>query len=234
MRLYAAAAAALFAIAITGCSHAPGYPPAAPVPPSQIASFKVLYGTNCAACHGPTGQGGPAMDLANPKFQGLISDAQMRDIIANGMHGTEMPPWAQSAGGMLTDKQVDVLVAGMRKRWYRPNAFNGATPPPFAADKPGDPKAGQQLYHDRCLSCHTGPARQQVTSPVYLALVSDQALRSIIIAGRPDIGQPDWRHDNGQPLTPQNVDDIVAYLHSLRNPDAVSAAPTSILPGDTK
>jgi hypothetical protein len=76
---------------------------------------------------------------------------------------------------------------------------------------------------------------------VYLSLVSDQALRTIIIAGRPDIGQPDWRLEPtqvpgsppvvlaylvGPPLSPQDVTDIVTYLHTLRTSAAVSAAPT--------
>lgn len=224
MRLYAAAAA-LLTLTLAGCSRAPGYPAAPPVPPDQVASFHTLYSTNCAACHGENGQNGPAMDLANPEFQGLIDDATLRQVISNGMTGTQMPAWAQSAGGMLTADQVNVLVSGLRSNWAKSDAFAGATSPPYADNQPGDTKRGQTAYQAHCASCHAGPARQQLTSPVYLALVSDQALRSIIIAGRPDIGQPDWRHDNGQ-LSPQDVTDIVAYLSSLRNPTAVSAAPT--------
>jgi hypothetical protein len=50
----------------------------------------------------------------------------------------------------------------------------------------------------------------------YLALISDQALRSIVIAGRPDEGMPDWRTDAAQPLTDQQITDIVAWLSSKR------------------
>jgi len=87
------------------------------------------------------------------------------------------------------------------------------------------------VYQQRCAGCHQGNERQQPNSPVYLSLVSDDVLRTIIIAGRPDIHQPDFQHDNangaaGQPLSAQDVTDIVAYLHGLRNPDTVSAAPT--------
>jgi cytochrome c oxidase cbb3-type subunit III len=124
---------------------------------------------------------------------------------------------------------VDALVSGMRKQWLKPNAFEGATAPPFAQPAGSDAKAqsadvkqGQQLYQAHCESCHTGHARQELTGPIYLALVSDQALRSIIIAGRPDIGQPDWRHDNG-PLSAQDVTNIVAYLGSLRTNTTISA-----------
>ncbi len=132
-----------------------------------------------------------------------------------------MSAFAQSAGGMLTEQQIGSLVDGMRRQWMRPNAFAGATPPPYAQVQAGDAKRGQQAYQARCAICHAS-SRGQITDPNYLALVSDQALRSIIIAGSPDIGQPDWRHDSkdGQPAPPlsdQDVNDIVTYLASLRN-----------------
>lgn len=227
LRKLAALAMLASGLALAGCGQLPGYPKSGPaVPPDQVTDFHALFERNCQACHGAGGQNGPAMDLANPEFQALVDDATLRKIIANGLPGTQMPAWAQSAGGMLTDAQINALIAGMRKEWAKPNAFGGATPPPFLQPAGGDAKRGQQAYQARCASCHEGRARQQLTSSVYLSLVSDQALRSIIIAGRPDIGQPDWRNDNGQALSPQDVTDIVTYLGSLRNPAAVSAAPT--------
>jgi cytochrome c553 len=72
------------------------------------------------------------------------------------------------------------------------------------------------LFQKSCISCHKA-SNQEITSPDYLALVNDQALRSIIVAGRPDIGQPDWRNDKpGTPLSEQDVSDLVRYLASLR------------------
>jgi cytochrome c oxidase cbb3-type subunit 3/ubiquinol-cytochrome c reductase cytochrome c subunit len=50
-------------------------------------------------------------------------------------------------------------------------------------------------------------------------LISDQNLRSITIAGRPDEGMPDWRSDAAQPLTDQQTTDIVAWLASKRTAD---------------
>ena len=230
------AALALLAIAAAlpgGCGHAPGDPPKPIVRPTAVSDFATLYSQNCAACHGTNGQGGPAIDLANPEYQALVDDATLRKWISNGMPGTEMAAFAQSAGGMLTDAQVNVLVAGMRRQWSHPNAYGSVTPPPYAQSQAGDPHRGQQSYQARCASCH-GSSRQQITSPNYLSLVGDQALRSIVIAGRPDIGQPDWSHDGpgGKPATPlssQEVDDIVAYLGSLRNTPSAQAA--SSIPG---
>jgi len=246
-----AVAAAALAFAPAGCDRMPGAKAAekTALRPDQITDFRALYAANCQACHGANGQNGPAIDLANPEYQALVDDATLRNTVAKGMPGTEMPAFAQSAGGMLTDEQVDAIVAGMRKEWRKANAFGGATPPAYAQDGTGNEQHGHELYEQRCSICHQQPARQQVTSPVYLSLVSDQALRTIVIAGRPDIGQPDWRLKPAPgnreppvvlayltkagpptPLAAQDVTDIITYLHTLRNPDAISAAPAPRTP----
>ena len=207
-----------------GCGRAPGYPPNPVVRPTQIADFETLYSRNCAACHGANGQNGASIDLGNPEYQAIVDDATLRKWISGGMPGTEMPAFAQSQGGMLTAAQVDALIAGMRRQWSRADALGGAAPPPYAETQAGDARRGAASYRAHCAMCHAtaGDAgRQQVTSAVYLALVGDQALRTITIAGRPDIGQPDWRHDGpggnaAAPLSDSDVSDIVAYLASLR------------------
>jgi cytochrome c oxidase cbb3-type subunit 3/ubiquinol-cytochrome c reductase cytochrome c subunit len=49
--------------------------------------------------------------------------------------------------------------------------------------------------------------------------VSDQYLRTTVIAGRTDLGMPDWRgYVQGQPLTGQQVSDVVTWLASERRP----------------
>jgi hypothetical protein len=55
--------------------------------------------------------------------------------------------------------------------------------------------------------------------PTYLALVSNQSLRTTVIAGRPDLGKPDWRDDiPGTPLTADQISDLVAWLAGHRQP----------------
>ena len=216
----------IFALAaLCGCGGVPGtLREGPPTRPDQILDFKTLYNQNCRACHGENGQNGPSMDLASPQFQALVDDNTLRDIISHGLPGTQMPAWSQQAGGILTDQQINAIIAGMRKEWAKPSAFAGAPPPPFHQPPGGNAQHGQQVYQQRCAGCHQGNDRQQVNSPVYLSLVSDDVLRSIIIAGRPDIHQPDLQHEN---VSGRDVTDIVTYLHAQRNPDIVSAAPTA-------
>lgn len=226
MRVVALTLSACFALLAAGCGHAPGDPPQPIQRPADVTDFNALYSQNCAACHGAKGENGPAIDLSNPEYQALVDDATLRKWISAGMPGTEMMAFAQSAGGMLTDTQVNALIAGMRQAWPKSNAFPGSASPAYSASGSGDTAHGQQLYNARCQSCHQS-ATQDITSPEYLTLVGNQALRTIIIAGRPDIGQPDYAHlsPNGQaapPLSSQDVTDLVAYLGSLR-PGALAA-----------
>jgi mono/diheme cytochrome c family protein len=78
------------------------------------------------------------------------------------------------------------------------------------------------VFATGCQSCHGpdgkgGSVPGSVVDPSYLALVSDQYLRTIVIAGRPELGQPDWKSDvAGQPLTQAQVSDVVAWLASKR------------------
>ena len=184
--------------------------------PEDVVSFDRLYKQNCSACHGDNGSGGPALDLANPNYQALVDDASLRRWITNGMPGTQMPAFGESAGGFLTPQQVGTLVGGMRSRWAHADQ-KVHDMPTYSSSTIGAAEQGRQIFQVSCSSCHQ-QGQQKITDTSYLALMSDQSLRTIVIAGRPDLGQPDWKHvQPGQPLTNQDVSDIVAYLHSLRS-----------------
>ena len=110
MRFAGAALAAYFAMALAGCGHAPGYPPQPVATPAEVADFATLYSQNCAACHGRNGQNGPAIDLGNPEYQALADDDVLNSWISGGIPGTEMPAFAQSAGGALSNRQIDAPI----------------------------------------------------------------------------------------------------------------------------
>ena len=210
-------------LACAACSSSRGVPRADSevVPPSQVVDFNQLYGQNCAGCHGVEGSGGAAMALANPTFLAIADDTVIRRTASKGVPGTPMPAFAQSAGGMLTNKQIDALVRGIRS-WAKPNALSDATPPPYAAPAPGDAQRGADAYRTYCSSCHGADGRggskaSSIVNGSYLALVSDQQLRTIVIAGRPELGAPDWRGDvEGRPMSAQDISDVVAWLSSQR------------------
>lgn len=205
-------------LAVMGCQQMPGTPkPGVEVPnPDSISNFATLYGQNCAGCHGDNGRNGAAYNLSNSDYLSWVDDAGLRKVIANGEPGTQMPAFAQSAGGFLTDAQIDDLIHGMRSNWQGPGASNESAPP-YASTLQGNAAHGQQVYQIACARCHQNPS-QSILNPTYLALVNDQTLRTVIIAGRPDIGQPNWQnYIPGRALTDQEVTDVVGWLASQRS-----------------
>lgn len=211
-------------VLLAGCAAPHGQPgkDSEVLAPNEISDFAALYSQNCAGCHGVEGRGSAAIALSDPVYLAIVNDTVIRKVIANGVRGTAMPAFAQSAGGMLTDKQIDVITNGMRSRWSRPGILATANPPSYAPISAGNAVRGEVGYKTYCESCHGvagrgGAKGSSITDDSFLALVSDQALRTIVITGRPDLGAPDWRGDvSGKPMSDQEVTDVVAWLASRR------------------
>jgi cytochrome c oxidase cbb3-type subunit 3 len=210
--------------------------------PSEVMEFGQLYSENCAACHGPQGKGGAAIALASPVYLAIADDASMRKVIAQGVPGTAMPAFAKSAGGMLTDAQIEVLTREIRSRWSRPGILDTASAPPYAAKLTGDAQRGETAYKMFCESCHGplgrgGQKASAISDGSFLALVSDQGLRTIVIAGRPELGAPDWRGNvPSKAMSDQEITDVVAWLASRRvlNPGQPYAASKNTQPQESE
>ncbi len=211
-------------LSVSGCGDAPGRLAAeqTPTTPSSVSDFGALYGANCAGCHGADGKGGAAIALANPVYLAIVDDATLRRVASDGIQGTSMPAFAQSAGGMLTDKQIDTIASGIRERWSKTNALQGAVPPPYSSAGSGNGSRGAEVYASHCQSCHGaggrgGQGASSIVDGSFLALLNDQELRTIVIVGRPELGAPDWRDDlPGKPLSAEDVSDVVTWLASQR------------------
>lgn len=106
--------------------------------PGQLA-----FGSNCSGCHGLDGRGGDkAPNIAgNPKVQ-HFSDAQLADIISNGVPGTGMPPFHS-----LSPVQVRSIVGYLRMLQGKSKA----------RAVPGDADQGKKIFFGKgdCSSCHT-------------------------------------------------------------------------------
>jgi cytochrome c oxidase cbb3-type subunit 3/ubiquinol-cytochrome c reductase cytochrome c subunit len=176
---------------------------------------------------------GPAPPIASPVYQALVDDATLRRIVTQGRPGSMMPAFAKSFGGDLTDAQVDAIVRGMRTDWKKADALAGESAPPYADDGKGSAKAGEQVYAGNCANCH-GPAGGKVgeagsiLNPDFLSLMTPQGLRTAVIVGRPDLGMPDWRDQMDDPMTAQQVSDVVAFLLAQKpsTTGSAQAAPT--------
>ena len=101
-------------------------------------------------------------------------------------------------------------------------SYNGANPPSYTAKAAGNVDQGQFVFGTYWASCYGSKGEgtskgSAITNDSFLALVSDQGLRTIVITGRPDLGAPDWRGNvPGQPMSDQEITDVVAWLASRR------------------
>jgi mono/diheme cytochrome c family protein len=190
--------------------------------PEKVVDFEKLFTVNCSGCHGKDGRGGGARPLNDPLYQALVKKERLVEVITKGVRGAAMPAFAKSAGGMLTDQQVGILADEMQKRWAKPAEFANVTLPAYAGEL-GDVARGEAAFQTFCAGCHgldgKGIAKKAgaPVNPAYLALVTDQALRLTVIAGRPDLGMPDFRgRVPDRVMQPQEIADVVAWLASHR------------------
>jgi mono/diheme cytochrome c family protein len=237
---------------LTGChARLPGQPTEAERwrAPAEISDFNQLYTLNCAGCHGTNGRLGAARSLNDPLYLAFVTDDGMRQAIAKGRAGTNMPAFSEQAGGHLTDKQIELLVTGMRSQWSKPDDFKDVEIPRYSLDETattngpaaaapnhiaaqqtqvGDVMRGDATYKTYCASCHgpsgVGGSAGSIVDPNFLNLVSDQGLRTTVVVGRADMGKPDWRGNvPGRPMSTQEIADVVAWLAAHRQRTDVAA-----------
>ena len=235
---------ALFSL--SGCNvRLPGRPTEAERwrAPSEISDFSQLYKQNCGGCHGANGRRGAARSLNDSLYLAFATDAAIKQVISEGQTGTNMPAFSQRAGGSLTDQQIDLIIGGMRAAWARPDDFRGQTLPSYsvnqlAAEKDaaanvsvssGDTAKGTAVYQTYCGRCHgadgTAGSAGSIVDPNFLTMVSDQGLRTTVVVGRADLGKPDWRSNlPGRSMTEQEINNVVAWLVSHRQPTKASGA----------
>jgi putative heme-binding domain-containing protein len=105
----------------------------------DTARGRRIFEAQCALCHGQFGGGGRGPSLARPTLKHAAGDKALREVIANGLPGTEMP-----ASWQISPAEVADVAAYVRSL--------GAQP---AEALPGDAARGRQLYAAQaCGTCH--------------------------------------------------------------------------------
>jgi cytochrome c oxidase cbb3-type subunit 3 len=223
----------LFSILGAGCGRKPALardagaggsrpaPPAASAENTTVVRGAALYGQYCATCHGPTGNGyiaDNAPSLRTATFLATATAPFLQAAILRGRPGTAMGAYARATGGPLDPEEADAIIAFLRQGG-----------PPLvalpAAASAGDRARGKAVYERQCRRCH-GTETQRVSAvhlanPILLETASDAFLRYAVEMGRPPTSMVPWKGA----LTPQEIEDVVAYLRSMARPAPKAAAP---------
>ncbi|MFV0338595.1 MAG: c-type cytochrome [Chthoniobacterales bacterium] len=204
------------------CDWMPGAPKKSDVwqPASANTDFADLFKLNCIACHSNGTNWAASLPLADPIYAKWVPEDVLREVISNGRPDTPMPAFAMAHGGMLTDEQIEILVKGI-KAWGENATLPDGTPP-YHASALGNAAAGQKLFTQYCAKCHAEddsdkPEWGSFGDPAYLALTSDQYIRSVIVIGRPHLGmKPLGKRIKGKAISEKEINDLIAWIDTLR------------------
>lgn len=229
-RFMGATVAAVLALALTSGrveSKSPPKPVAAPTLSPEAARGGQLYGQMCAVCHGASGEGyaaDQAPRLAQPDFLASVSDAYLREAIANGRRDTTMSAWARIKGGPLKPEDVDAVILFIRSWQQGPSVKLDEKP------LKGDARVGSELFDAQCAKCHgsrgIGGPQLQIGNAQLLRSASDGFLRNAIRRGRPGTPMPGFETTLGA----QGVDNVIAALRSFAPVFAEGQPATSLGP----
>ena len=113
----------------------------AQAPSNDLKQGRALFRSNCAFCHGATGQGGRGPNLTSARSTHGRSPAEIRQVIKKGVPGSSMP-----AFGDVEADDLDRLVLFVK------SLSENVT----AEERPaGDAMRGRKVYASQgCAACH--------------------------------------------------------------------------------
>jgi cbb3-type cytochrome c oxidase subunit III len=180
-----------------------------------------LYGSFCAACHGPRGEGMryPGVSafpaIANADFLEVASDAFIAETVRRGRPGRRMPAWGEKEGG-LRPGEIAAVVGHLREmggvRWS-----GDAKPARWVS---ADPAPGERLFADNCAVCHgergEGKEGTALSNPVLLKSASDTYLVETIRRGRRNTSMPAFvtTSTTHRMLSESEIESIVAFIRT--------------------
>lgn len=118
---------------------------------ADLGEGEAAFMNACAVCHGPDGDAMVGVELNRPTLRRAATDADIGQIILNGIAGTPMPP------SNLNPRQVDTIIGYVRSLGQAPDARLAA----------GDAANGRVLFEGKgnCLTCHRVNGRGSRTGP---------------------------------------------------------------------
>jgi mono/diheme cytochrome c family protein len=177
-----------------------------------------LFNTNCTACHGQFGEGGPnpahpgetITPISSSEFLKTRDDFTLQAIISQGQPNLGMSPFGTANGGPLSDEEIGAILAYIRS-WE-------ANPPvelPPQVEQETLALQGAEIYKDICAQCHgekgEGGVGPSLSTPDFQTRNTDQDIFNIINLGHAGSPMIAW----GDILSKQQIDQLVAFIRKL-------------------
>ncbi len=175
--------------------------------PAFGADGKSLFDAGCSTCHGSTGQGLPGRGPSLAAAGALAADFYVR---TGYMPLAE--PHAQPARSrvLYTEPQIRALMRYVASLGHGPGI-------PSPQWRTASVPAGQKLFADHCAGCHQIVGRGGVVTGARVPPLSEATPRQVAEAIR--IGPYLMPSFSTRTITPEQADDIVAYVEYTKHPD---------------
>ncbi|MBI4201287.1 MAG: c-type cytochrome, partial [Chloroflexi bacterium] len=201
--------------------------------PTLFGQGKDMFLRNCTGCHRETGDGVPGVRLLSKEFLARETDEVVLQTITRG-NAKGMPAWGVEAGGPLTQAQIQSILdflksTAVSEAVSAPGANQGpltAEPTPTVS-VPMSQQAidrGREIFlKGTCTTCH-GETRDKIPTcklaeADFLRSQGDATLINSITFGKG--AMPAWGLVKGGPLSPDDVQAVVAFLKNAAGLGAV-------------
>jgi cytochrome c oxidase cbb3-type subunit III len=156
---------------------------------------------NCALCHGLGARGGGrGPDLTRAQKKHTHSDAEMFQVISNGIAGTAMPANGTNGQGVgMTDEEIWQIIAYIRSQEVK-----------AAAQPSGNAAHGKELFFGdgNCSLCHMVAARGGRVGPELTAVGGSRTREAIIESVRDPSRRLAWGLSEATKEFPQEYESV--------------------------
>jgi mono/diheme cytochrome c family protein len=208
-----------------------------------------LFAENCAVCHGASGEGlGATPPLNSAAVRDMDYDV-LSHTIERGRYNTVMAAYSVNEGGILTNAEIDNLVAVIQYANWQTVAARvdalGLTPSePVVVEVTDDMlasvhslpdgetlAAGLQVFATECVACHGANGEGTTLAPVLnspevRARLTDTDFTRTIEQGVPGTLMASWRNA----LSTNEIASVVAMLRRWEELDAAGILLPTITP----
>jgi cytochrome c oxidase cbb3-type subunit III len=171
--------------------------------PKAAKAGEYEFRINCALCHGLGARGGGrGPDLTRPQKKHTHSDADMFQVISNGIPGTVMPANGTNGQGVgMTDEEIWQIIAYIRSQEVK------------APAKPlGNAAHGKELFYGdaNCSLCHMVDGKGGRLGPDLSAVGSSRTHEALVDSVRNPSRRLAWGLSESTKEFPQEYETVIA------------------------